>query len=133
MNLIYRLPIFVRWILLPFASFFTVLLVNAFGKLAAKIFVFLSTPGGLSENFFEFLFLPGVSGFCGVYIAMAFAPKKKSFVGYTVAFLWIALAGALAVFNIMLREWPSVLQSASLIGGCILAIYNPLPEETSQK
>ena len=95
MNLIYKLPKWLRWILLPFVSFLTILLVNILGKLAAKILLFLSNPGGWSENFFEFFLNPGIAGFCAVYIAMAFAPKNKKFVGYAAAFVWIAIAGAL--------------------------------------
>jgi len=133
MNLIYKLPKWLRWILLPFVSFLTILLVNILGKLAAKILLFLSNPGGWSENFFEFFLNPGIAGFCAVYIAMAFAPKNKKFVGYAAAFVWIAIAGAIAVFNFMLREWPSVLQSVTTIAGCVFAIYDPLPEEDPQE
>ncbi len=133
MHLIYKLPNWLRWILLPFVSLLTILLVNILGKLAAKLLLFLASPGVWSENFFEFFLNPGIAGFCAVYIAMAFAPKKKKMIGYTAAFLWIAIAGALAVFNFMLREWPSVLQSATTIAGCIFAIYDPLPEEGPQE
>ena len=133
MNLIYKLPKWLRWILLPFASVIGWFLVNLLAKLASKIFMFLSSPGGWSENFFEYVLNPGIAGFCAVYIAMIFAPKHKKFVGYAAAFLWIAIAGALAVFNFMLREWPSVLQSVTTIAGCVFAIYDPLPEEDPQE
>ena len=91
--------------------------------------MFLSSPGGWSENFFEYVLNPGVAGFCAVYIAMIFAPKNKKIVGYTAAFLWVGFAGALAFFNIMLKEWPALLSSIFTIVGCAYAIYEIPPEE----
>jgi hypothetical protein len=129
MNLICKLPKWLRWILLPFASVIGWFLVNLLAKLASKIFMFLSSPGGWSENFFEYVLNPGIAGFCAVYIAMIFAPKHKKFVGYAAAFLWVGFAGALAFFNIMLKEWPALLSSITTIAGCAFAIYEPPPEE----
>ena len=129
MNLIYKLPKWLRWILLPFASVIGWFLVNLLAKLASKIFVFLSSPGGWSENFFEYVLNPGIAGFCAVYIAMIFAPKHKKYVGYVAAFLWVGFAGALAFFNIMLKEWPALLSSITTIVGCAFAMYEPPPEE----
>lgn len=132
MNLIYNLPKWLRWILLPFASILCWFLVNLLAKLAAKIFMFLSSPGGWSENFFEYVLNPGIAGFCAVYIAMILAPKNKKFVGYAVAFLWVGFAGALGFFNFMLNEWPALLSSITTIAGCAFAIYQPPPEEEQQ-
>lgn len=129
MNLIYMLPRWLRWILLPFASVICWLLVNLLARLAAKIFLFLSSPGVWSENFFEYFLNPGIAGFCAVYVAMIFAPNNKKFVGYVAAFLWVGFAGASAFFNLMLNEWPALLSSITTIAGCALAIYNPPPEE----
>ena len=129
MHLIYKLPNWARWILLPFASILTWFLVNVLGEIAAKILLFLSNPSGWSENFFEYFLNPGISGFCAVYIAMAFAPRKKKFVGYTAAFLWVAFAGALSFFNFMLKDWPALLSSITTIVGCAIAIHEPIPEE----
>jgi cytochrome bd-type quinol oxidase subunit 2 len=129
MNLIYKLPKLLRWILLPFASVVGWFLVNILAKLASKIIMFLSSPGGWSENFFEYVLIPGIAGFCAVYIAMIFAPKHKKFVGYATAFLWVGFAGALAFFNIMLKEWPALLSSITTMVGCTFAIYEPPSEE----
>jgi cytochrome bd-type quinol oxidase subunit 2 len=129
MNLIYKIPNWLRWILLPFASIISLILVNILAKLAAKIFMFLSSPGGWSENFFEYFLNPGIAGFCAVYVAMVFAPKKKKLVGYIAAFIWIVIAAALAVFYIMTKEWPTLLASATTIAGCVFAIYEPPSEE----
>jgi hypothetical protein len=129
MNLIYKLPKWLRWILLPFASVICWFLVNLLAKLAAKIFIFLSSPGVWSENFFDYFLNPGIAGFCAVYIAAIFAPNNKKIVCYVAAFLWVCFAGALAFFNIMLKEWPALLSSITTIAGCAFAIYAPLPEE----
>lgn len=133
MNLIYKLPKWLRWILLPFASVVCWFLVNLLAKLASKIFMFLSSPGGWSENFFEYVLNPGIAGFCAVYIAMVFAPKNKKIVGYAAAFIWVAIAGALAVFNFMLKEWPALLSSITTIVGCAIAIYEPIAEEENRE
>jgi hypothetical protein len=132
MEIILKLPNWLRWILLPFASILTLIIINFLGKIATKIIIFLTTQGW-SENFFEFLLIPGISGYCAVYIAMVIAPNNKKIVGYSIAFFWIAMAGALAVLNFMLKEWPSVLQSITIIAGCIIAIYDPLQDEITYK
>jgi hypothetical protein len=129
MHLIYKLPNWLRWLLLPIASILSWLLVNFIGKIATKILVFLSGPTGLSENFFEYFLNPGISGYCAIQVAMAFAPKHKKNVGYTAAFLWVVLFGVVLVFNTMLKEWPSVLSSITTIAGCAIAMYGPIPEE----
>jgi cytochrome bd-type quinol oxidase subunit 2 len=98
-------------------------------SLAAKIFMFLSSPGGWSENFFEYVLNPAIAGFCAIYIAMVFAPKNKKFAGYATAFLWVGFISALAFFNFMLKEWPALLSSITTIAGCAFAIYLPPPEE----
>jgi hypothetical protein len=131
MHLILKLPNWIRWILTPFASIICWFLVNLLAKVAAKIFLFLSSPGTWSENFFEYFLNPGIAGYCAVYIAMMFAPKNKKLVGYTAAFLWVAFAGALAFFNLMLKEWPALLSSITTIVGCALAINEIPPEENS--
>ena len=127
MQLIYKLPDWVRWILLPFASIISWLLVNILAKFAAKILLFLSNTGW-SENFFEYFLNPGFAGFCAVYSGMVFAPKNKKLSGYVVAFLWIALSAALAVFDIMTTQWPALLASITTIAGCYFAICEPPPE-----
>jgi len=132
MNFIYKFPRWLRWILLPFVSVISWWLIHLVGEIFAKVFIFLSKPGGWSENFFIYLVNPGIAGYCAVHIAMIFAPKNKKYIGYIFGFIWIALAGAAGFLSMMTGQWPTVLGSICTIVGCAIAINDPPPEEESQ-
>ena len=130
MDFVNKLPNFLRWLLLPFASIITWWLVNFLGQFAAKLIIFLSNPaGGWGENFFLYLLNPGISGYCAVYVAMLFAPSKRLYVAYISGFIWIAFSVAAGVLAAVTYSWPAVLACVATLVGCAIAIYDPLPDE----
>ena len=130
MDFVNKLPNFLRWLLLPFASIIAWWLVNFLGQYAAKLIIFLSNPaGGWGENFFLYLLNPGISGYCAVYVAMLFAPSKRLYVAYISGFIWIAFSVAAGVLAAVTYSWPAVLACIATLVGCAIAIYDPLPDE----
>lgn len=120
-----KLPNWLRWPLTPIASVICFIVVSVVGSIAARILVFFSGPrGGWSDNFFDYLVIPAVAGFCAVSIVAFVAPKAKRMATIIIAGVWILLAGAATFFSVLSSDWKNLLFIIALIVGAGYAPMN---------
>jgi len=120
-DIVNKVPNWIRWPLIPIASVITAVVVWALASIAAKILVFLGGDRGFSDNFFQYLIVPGIGSYCSVTAAAIVAPKFKKIAAIVLGSVWIFLAGGLTFFTVMSAEWKSLISIASICIGCGIA------------
>ena len=117
-----KLPNWLRWILIPFASFLTWIVVTFATNIMAKILVFFDNGRGWGENFFLYFLNPGVASYFGVYAAALMAPKGKFTTALVIAAIFVVICGASTFFTVLTAQWKYLLSITSTVVGCGAAV-----------
>lgn len=120
-EIVNKIPNWARWPLTPVASGITFAVVLVSASIAAKILVFLGGERGWSDNFLQYLIVPGIGGYCSVTVAAIVAPRFKKITAIIFGSIWIFLAGGLTFFTVMTAEWKNLIMIASICIGCGIA------------
>ena len=123
MEYIQRIPNWLRWVLIPFSSVITLLLVTIIANMAGKLMVFFGGDRGFDEKFYSYLLSPSLAGFCSVYVAMMFAPTGKIGTGIFMSCFWCAAYGALAFFSVLTSQLSLLIPVAAGSIGSVYALY----------
>lgn len=123
-----KIPAWLRWPLIPVTSVITAIMVWILATIAAKLFVFIGGDRGMSDNFFQYLIVPGIAGYCSVTASAIIAPRFKKLTAIIIGSIWIALAGGLTFFTILAFEWKNLLLIASICIGCAYAALSSYEE-----
>jgi hypothetical protein len=124
LDLVEKIPNFLRWILIPIVSVLAYLITSVLVNVGGTILTFLSMErGGWGQNFWTYLASPGLSGFVAVYSSAILAPKAKRGTAILVFAIWLVLAGGIAALSVFQRDWPQMLAVVSTIVGCGAAFF----------
>lgn len=122
-NLVERLPAFLRWILIPLVSVLGYVLVSLIVNIAGLIITFISADrGGFGINFWTYLISPGLSGYFAVYSSAIIAPSGKRVTAIIMGGTWFVLAGIFAYTSIVVGQWSNLIAVVSTVVGCGIAL-----------
>jgi hypothetical protein len=134
-SIVRKIPNWIRWLLIPITAVVTAVVVWFVAGILAKILVFFDGGRGWSENFFQYLLIPGFGSYYSVVASTAMAPKFKQFTALLFGAAWAFAAGALTFISILTATWASLIAVASVCVGCgiaAIALYND-PEKWSSE
>ena len=78
------------------------------------------------DNFFDYVVAPGVAGFYSVQLAGMVAPSAKKAAELTIAALWTAIYGFVAVLALIMGTWPIALATIPAVIGSGKAVVDDL-------
>jgi hypothetical protein len=129
LQVINKIPNWFRWLLIPIVSVIAAVLVGIGANIAAKVLIFfMGERGFLTENFYQYLIIPGVAGYCSITAAVIVAPRFNKIIAIVLGSIWIFLAGALTFLAIINDQWTSLIAIASLCIGCTISALEPYDE-----
>jgi hypothetical protein len=124
-----KLPNWLRWILIPFASLLASFLLNAFLELTI---LWNSQFIGFGGEFFELAqrntFNAGLVGFAMVYAGVYLAPSKKEIVSLVLGAIWVLIGSMSIWIGISKGDYWVITNIISTIIGIGAAIYNAFNE-----
>lgn len=120
-DIVNKIPAWLRWPMIPVASVITSVVVWVLASIVAKLWVFLGGDRGMSDNFFQYLLVPGFAVYCSVKVAAVIAPTFKKITAIVFGSIWISLAGGMTFFTVIAGEWKGLITIASICIGCGIA------------
>lgn len=130
-DIVNKIPAWLRWPMIPVASVITAIVVWVLATIAAKLFVFLGGDRGMSENFFLYLIVPGITGYFSVAATAIVAPRFKKLTAIVFGSIWISLAGGwtgLKFFTVIASNWKILIPIVSICIGCAAAALESYDE-----
>lgn len=115
-----KIPNWLRWSLTPIASLVTFALALVISSILAKIFTFIGGERGLSENFLQYLIVPGFASYCAVLAPAILAPAGHQRVAVACAAIWIFMWGVGVVFVLVGAEYKNLLPLIAMTVGSII-------------
>jgi hypothetical protein len=134
MELIEKLPNWLRWILVPFAVVLTFLIVSILSNL---FFWFQGNMLGIGEGawldqIWKNILSPAITGFASVYLGVFCAPSKRKIVALVIGAILVMLGG-FSLFSLLSRgDWWGVLNVVATVGGIGGAIYGVFEDKSEQ-
>ncbi|MCP5411151.1 MAG: hypothetical protein H6924_03320 [Alphaproteobacteria bacterium] len=135
MDLVERLPGWLRWILVPFACALALVLVH----MAVRLFFwFQARMMGLGEGAWleiitDTVIVGGLTGYATVRIGSLVAPSNQKVVSLVIGGVVVMLAG-ISLFGLAIKhEWRGVVDVLATVIGIGVAIYQVFEEEESKR
>lgn len=125
MDLIKRMPNWLRWLLTPvavIAGFIIISLLSAgFAWIQSRMFGF--GEDAWMDKIWSQAIAPAITGYCTIFIGFILAPSHKKIVALVFGILFIMLGGISALSVLGRHDWWGLIHIFSTIGGIGGAIY----------
>lgn len=125
MELLNKLPNSVRWVFFLPISIVAFALTLMITNLIGKIFIFLSGPGIIGDNFIYYIMAPYCAGCSAVHVGSNFAPGHRRNAALSIAFILVSATGVITYFSFASSSFSLLLIVAATITGVI----SSLPDE----
>lgn len=120
-----KLPNWLRWILVPFASIFAMFIVHWISQFFASIqsFQMGSETGGFFDNIFRNTLPAAFTGFASVYLGVLMAPNGKKITSLIISVILILLLSITLLSGLEVGDIWKIINVVFTIIGLGVAVY----------
>jgi len=120
-----KLPNWLRWVLIPFASIFAMFVIHWVSQFFAGIQSYQvgSETGGFFDNIFRNTLAPAMTGFASIYAGVLMAPKGKKIASLILAAILILMLSITLLSGLEIGDFWKIINVIFTIIGLGAAVY----------